>query len=424
MHPPVRPTKPVPDTKSTDSPSASAPDRGVQAGEPSGPRIGLLCVANFPANTGYAWNFIEGLFAGVSERLARQGVVSWVAYPSIPSFPETLRGSAAQPVEMAVHLHRWRSLRTVLSFVRRNRIRVVYLTDRPSWHPAYALLRAAGVRRIVVHDHTSGDRTRPTGVKRLVKLMLRRIPGMLADEVVAVSDYVARRKVHVDLVPPERVTRLWNSVTIPAPDPHAARRLRELLGLEPHCIVVGCAGRSTPEKGISHLLLAFERAHTATAHDDVPLALVYIGAGPDFDDLCRLRDTLSSRDWIILTGYRPDAAELLGGADLCVVPSVWQEAFGLAALEPMARGVPVIATSVGGIPEVVAHKATGLLVSPGDDDDLARAMIRLIRSPAERKEFGANGRRRVEAYFTLDRELDELARLLDPGRRRRTALPE
>src|SRR5690606_38111854 len=155
---------------------------------------GLLCVANFPSNTGYAWTFIEGLFAGVADALAPHGVRSWVAYPSIPESPATLEGSAATPVALPVHLNEPRSLQALIAFIRRHRIRVLYLTDRASWHPAYPLLRLAGVRRIVIHDHTSGVRTVPRGAKRLVKQLTRGVRPMLADDVIVVSDYGARRQ--------------------------------------------------------------------------------------------------------------------------------------------------------------------------------------------------------------------------------------
>jgi len=103
----------------------------------------------------------------------------------------------------------------LVRFVRREQVRWVYLSDRPAWHPAYSLLRLAGVRTIVVHDHTSGDRTVPSGPKGWLKRFRHRLPGSLADVVIAVSDFVADRKRDVDQVPADRVFRVWNSVVIP-----------------------------------------------------------------------------------------------------------------------------------------------------------------------------------------------------------------
>ncbi len=389
--------------------SAVAGPRAAPAG--SAPPPGLLCVANFPANTGYAWGFIEGLYAGLAERVAAAGGRTYVAYPAMATPPLTLQGSAARPVQLDVRTASARCMRATIAFVRRLNIRVLYLADRPAWSPAYALLRAAGVRRIVVHDHTSGERTRPTGWKRTLKRWSRRIRPMLADDVVAVSDFVLRRQLDVELVPRQRAHRIHNSLELPAPDPQAAARLRELLGLERDVPVVACASRATAEKGVHHLLRAFDTLEDRAGAAPV---LLYMGDGPALPELQALRASLPSRDRIVLAGHRPDAAALLGGADVCVVPSVWQEAFGLAALEPMARGVAVIATRAGGLPEVVEDGVTGVLVAPGSEAELAAALRRLLSDAAERRRLGESGARRARERFSRAAQLDALYPLIMP----------
>jgi glycosyltransferase involved in cell wall biosynthesis len=374
-------------------------------------------VANFPSNTGYAWNFIEGLYAGIADRLAERGVRSFVAYPEIPAPPETLRGSAARAVELRVRVDEPRCLPAILRFVRSHDIRVVYLTDLHAWHPAYTLLRGCGVERIVVHDHTSGERSAPRGLRRAVKRMTRRIPGMMADQIVCVSDFVARRKVASDLVPEERVTRVWNSLAIPERARDAAQRTRQALGIAGERPVIACACRSVPEKGVAHLLRAFDRLVSRDPGSASRPVLVYMGNGPILRELEALRASLTHAEDILFTGYRDDAVELLEGVDVCVVPSVWQEAFGLAALEPMARGVAVVASRVGGIPEVVVDGETGLLVAPGDDAALEEALRALLADPERRRRLGANGRRRAERHFSIEGEIDDLTRLLFPEQR-------
>ena len=388
-----------------DAPPAARVERGA----------GLLCVANFPANTGYAWDYIEGLYGALAERLAAEGVPTWVAYPRIEAPPATLEGSAARAVELDVGFDTPARLAAVLAFVRRHRIRVMYMADRSSWSPAYALLRLAGVRRIVVHDHTSGDRTIPTGVRRMVKQLRGRLPGMLADRVIAVSDFVARRKAAVDLVPARRITRIWNSSPVPPADPGVRERLRAELGIDGEGPVVACVCRATPEKGVGHLLRAFDLCCSSWPPGSAAPTLVYFGDGPAFRELELLRESLPSAARIRLAGYRANAAELVGGADVCVVPSVWQEAFGLAALEPMTRGVPVIASRVGGIPEIVLDRQTGILVNPGDEAELAEALARLLSEPAERRRMGSNGIRRALDLFSPDTNLNQLLDVIEPG---------
>jgi glycosyltransferase involved in cell wall biosynthesis len=364
----------------------------------------ILCVANFPANTGYAWDFIEGLYAGIATRLAPRGIRTFVAYPEIPAPPRTLRGTPAQPVVLDARLESLASLRRTIGFIRRERVNVLYLTDRPARSWFYPVLRAAGVRAIIVHDHTSGVRSVPRGVRRLAKWILARVPGLTADRVIAVSDFVAARQRAVGMIPARRVTRVWNSVAVPQHE-EGVRAARRTLGLDATTPVIACTCRATSEKGVDHLLRAFDRLQGG------PI-LVYAGDGPAFASLQALRESLPSRDRIRLLGYRADREVLLEAADVCVVPSVWEEAFGLAALEAMARGKPVVATAVGGIPEIIQQGATGLLVPPGDVQRLADAIGSLLRDRVAADRIGANARADVERRFTPERQIARLTELV------------
>jgi glycosyltransferase involved in cell wall biosynthesis len=365
----------------------------------------VLCVANFPANTGYAWDFIEGLYGGVAARLAPHDVRTFVAYPEIPSPPQTLRGTPAEPIVLDARLETIASLRQTVAFVRRERVRLIYLTDRPATSWFYPLLRAAGIRAIIVHDHTSGARTVPHGIKRLAKWALARVPGLTASRVIAVSDFVARRQQDVAMVPARRVTRVWNSVAVPPRTDDGKRAARHALNLDENAPIIACTCRATQEKGVDRLLRAFDRLQPG------PI-LVYAGDGPAFASLQALRDSLPSRDRIRLLGYRADREVLLEAADICVVPSVWEEAFGLAALEAMAMGKPVVATAVGGIPEIIRPGVTGLLVRPRDEAQLAAAMASLLADPGAAARMGQEARRDVEARFTPESQLSRLTELI------------
>lgn len=383
-------------------------------GAPTAAAPGLLCVANFPANTGYAWDFIEGLYAGVSERLRPAGVQTFVAYPSVPAPPRSLAGTQATAVELDAGLADRASLQATMEFVRRHNIEVMYLCDRPVWNPRYAALRRAGVRTIIVHDHTSGDRTEPRGLKRALKRARMLLPGSVADQVIAVSDFVARRKLRVDLLPARRVKRVWNSVDVLTP-PAARARLHQAFGLAEDRPVIVCASRAAPEKGLQLLLRAFDRLVREGPIQGGRPMLIYMGDGPELAALRELRDALPARDDILLTGYVERASELIAGAELCVVPSVWQEAFGLAALEPMASGVAVIASRVGGIAEIIVDGETGRLVPPGDEGALSQVMRELLSDPAERARLGAQGRRRALETFSREKQLDQLHTIVAAG---------
>lgn len=378
---------------------------------------GLLCVANFKAGTGFAWSFIEQIYADVAERLSEDGINTFVAYPELEIDPEPLRDSPARPIEFAVRPGHPGALLKLIRLVRRRNIKVLYLPDRPVWHPAYAVLRAAGVRTIVVHDHTSGERTPPTGVKRTLKKASRRLPGMLADRVIGVSDYVVRRKVEVDLVPPERVARVWNGISIPADYKVESDRnlIADRLDLPSDRPIIACACRAAREKGVQHLLSAFRSLLEDDGREAPRPLLVYFGDGPALAEWRLLAADLALSSDVVFAGYREDASELVGDAAIAVVPSIWAEAFGLSALEPMVRAVPVVASRVGGLPEVVADGETGILVPPANEESLAEALRSLLDDDQRRREMGRKGRVRAERYFSWDDQVAAIATLLEEG---------
>ena len=377
--------------------------------------MSLLCVANFPSNTGYAWDFIESLYARVADQLAMQGVRTFVAYPQIPAAPRALHGSSAIPVVLDAALTTHRSSAATAEFIRRENVRVVYLADRTPWNPSFLRLRWAGARQIVVHDHTSGERTPPHGLRRLAKWLLARAPALNADTVVAVSDYVAHRQVTAGLVPGDRVLRVWNGIPIPPEADDGAANVRGELGLDGRTPLVLCVCRANPVKGVEHLLRAFDMAMRRIGALLPTPHLVYVGDGPQLQELQAILESSRFKDNIHFTGYRSDVSRFLRSADVCVVPSLWHEAFALSVLEPMAMGKPVIASNVGGVPELVEDARTGLLVPPGDEAALAAAMMELLGDASKARKFGQAARARAAQHFGPENQISSLVKILGKG---------
>jgi glycosyltransferase involved in cell wall biosynthesis len=345
----------------------------------------LLCVANFPASTGYAWTFIGRLFAEVANALARDGIRTLVAYPLLDARPEALAGSAAEPVAVDLSLTSPRSVWTAVGLVRREHVRAVWLVDRPVVSPAYAALHAAGVARVVVHDHSSGARPVPQGLRAVTKDLATRLPWTAADAVVAVSGFVAERQRTSGRVPVERLHVISNPVSVPRAPARPADEIRAALGLAAGRRMVAAAGRLTAVKGFADLLEAAD-----ALPEDVDV--VVFGDGPERARLEAQRARLRTGARVHLAGERPDAAECVAAADVCVVPSRWEEAFCLAAAEPLARARPLVATRVGAIPEMVRDGVTGLLVPPADPPALAGAIRRLLETPDAAASLGQAGR--------------------------------
>jgi glycosyltransferase involved in cell wall biosynthesis len=294
-----------------------------------------------------------------------------------------------------------------VELVRRENVRAVWLIDRPVVSPAYAALHAAGVRRVVVHDHSSGSRSVRHGLRGLAKSLATRLPWAAADAVMAVSEYVADRQRIAGRVPAGRVQVVPNPVSVPEALRPAAE-VRASLGLSPGRRLVATSGRLTPEKGFADLIAA---ADALPPDADV----VVFGDGPERARLEAQRAGLRTGARVRFLGWRPDAPDCVAAADVCVVPSRWEEAFCLAAAEPLARGRPLVATRVGAIPELVHDGVTGLLVPPADPPALAAAIQRLLDDPDLAAALGHAGRRHVVATHAWPRAIARMVSVLAPA---------
>ena len=181
----------------------------------------------------------------------------------------------------------------------------------------------------------------------------------------------------------------------------ARLELRAELGLEADAQLLGMVCRLTEQKGIPYALESLRRIRS-----DFPRAhLVIAGDGDKAAELRRLTSALGIADRVHWLGWRPDAAELMAAFDVLLVPSLW-EGFGLVLLEAMARRVPVIASRVSAIPEVVLDGETGVLIETRDVDGLVQALTRLLNDRALRKYMGLLGAARLEERFSVERMVD------------------
>src|SRR5215831_8555544 len=348
------------------------------------------------------------MFAEVANALARGGIRTLVAYPLLDTSPEALAGSAAEPLGVDLSLGSLGSVLAGLELVRREHVRAVWLIDRPVISPAYAALHAAGVRRVVVHDHSSGARQVRHGLRGLAKHLATRVPWAAADAVVAVSAYVAERQRAAGGVAAERIHVVPNPVSVPRTIARPAAEVRAALGLAPGRRLVAAAGRLTTEKGFSDLLEAAD-----ALPEDVDV-LVF-GDGPERARLEAQRARLRTGARVRLAGQRPDAADCVAAADVCVVPSRWEEAFCLAAAEALARARPVVATRVGAIPELVRDGVTGLLVPPASATELADGILRLLDDPELAAALGRAGRAAMLASHGWSGAIAGMVSILAPA---------
>jgi len=202
--------------------------------------------------------------------------------------------------------------------------------------------------------------------------------------------------------------------------PVAACALRREFGIPGGAPLLGVVARLEPEKGHRYLI----EAMPAILRGASETWLVIVGEGSQDGELKALAASLPPpvAERVVFTGRREDVAAITGEIDVAVLPSL-REAQGISILEAMARRKPVVASAVGGIPEVLTNGLDGLLVPPADPAAMAEACIRLACSPELRRRMGEAGRATVEARFSLDAMVRQIEEIYDEELVRAGALP-
>lgn len=232
------------------------------------------------------------------------------------------------------------------------------------------------------------------------------------DHVVAVSDATRRFHISHNLVPPWKISTVLNPIDtnrFKPIDDEQRSVLRASVNLPPDSTLLCIIGNVIPRKGHADAVKALARII-----DIVPSArLVIMGRGSEKDtkDVERVAEKFGVADKLCWLGYREDAASLMAAMDIVVCPSI-DEPFGLVAPEALACQVPVIATAVGGFQTTIQDGETGYLVRPRCPEELAAAMLQLIRNPSLRRSFGQQGRRWVCEHLSPDAHFEQLCAVL------------
>ncbi len=326
--------------------------------------------------------------------MLQRGHEVWLAAPPRAPLAEKARGAGAnlfpfqQRSEMSP-VAAWRLLR----FMRAHDFHVVHFNTQ---RPLLAGGLAAGV---------SGSR-RALVCSRRVNFPLRtrfsRLKfNLFMDRVITVSRSIRDTLIH-DGVRPSLVQVIYEGMDLQSvdslPEPSfSVDRQQPVIGIVAH--LSSEKGHSTLIKAVSLLLRSYPR-----------LLLVIVGEGPLRTELEKQANTLGVGRNVVLLGFREDADSIMKSFDIFCLPSL-SEGLSSAILAAMSNRLPVVATAVGGIPELVIDRETGLLVPPRDPPRLARALQELLDSPELRKRMGESGRRRMEAHFTLKEKIRNFERL-------------
>jgi glycosyltransferase involved in cell wall biosynthesis len=221
---------------------------------------------------------------------------------------------------------------------------------------------------------------------------------------IAVSREDRRRMIEVEGIDPEDVTFIPNG--IPAPPPPSGADVRAELGIPADAPVIGTVSVMRPQKALDVLLRA-----SRTLVDEFPaLRVLIVGEGDMRESLGALSAELGLDDNVMFLGVRTDVPDVLAALDIAVSTSDF-EGSPLSVMEYMEAARPVVATRVGGVPDLIDDGVHGLLVPPQDPAAFAAAVAQLLRDPGRAGDMGRRGQERRRAEFDIDvmvRRLEEL----------------
>lgn len=242
---------------------------------------------------------------------------------------------------------------------------------------------------------------------------IRRIYSPFVKHYITLSQDLAHYLTHSVGIGAKRVTQIYNGVDTSRFHPSSQRQ--DIPGSpfnKAGLWLVGTAGRMQTVKNQTNLARAFVQAINAEPRLRERLRLVMVGDGPLRNESLAILESAGLAELAWLPGERKDIPDVMRGLDCFVLPSLG-EGISNTILEAMASGLPVIATAVGGNPELVDDARTGHLVPAADPGAIARAIIALALTPEKARAMGNAGRKRIEAQFSITAMIDSYQQIYD-----------
>lgn len=293
----------------------------------------------------------------------------------------------------------------------------IHIAHTHSWATVMEGIIGARLARVPIIIHGEHG-TMKTETK--LHIQIQRALWHSTDQMLAVSNVLRENLQRQFNFPKEKIRVIANGVDLSRfaltrqSDDYKTR-----LGLPANALVFGAIGRVVPVKAYPTLLQAAK-----LIFDEIPMAhLVMVGDGPQLEALVQLAEEYQIAARVHFLGARKDVPEILRAFDVFVLSSE-SEGMSNTILEAMASARPVVATAVGGNPELVVDRETGLLVPPHDPPAMAAAIMKLLRDTALCRQMGWLGRQRVEEKFSLEVMVQNYANIYLEAFRRRFKLPQ
>lgn len=360
----------------------------------------LLMVSNYPSDTAYAWWLMEHFWKIQAELFEQAGKKAFLAYPKITSISKTIANSPIVPIELTFPWYSRQDEENARKFIVDHNISYIYFTDQPFFNLKYAMMRRSGVKRIIIHDHTPGDRPPIRGLKGSIKSAINTIQCVTADYVFCVSDLMRKRNIETTRISSNKCVVVQNGIQPVICPKDNTKIIRESLGVEPTSILVATTGRAHPYKRFDFIIKCAHALHKRNPELDVIFLLV--GDGPAMPELQDMVRRLNLENKVRLLGFRDDVHNLLCASDLALHAALG-EGFSLSIIEYMSAGLPVLVPDIPSVSQATKHNYTGLIYPKDDAEAVATYIVALSTDSKRRITMGDAAKTCANNAYSLEK---------------------
>ncbi len=240
--------------------------------------------------------------------------------------------------------------------------------------------------------------------RRWSYILLEKLAAGLTDRLISVSELLKEEAIRLEIASTDRITTIYSGIDPSQFEISVDVSMKKLeLELDPYVPVVGTVGRLSKQKAPQD----FVKAAFEVLRQVPQVQFLMVGDGPLRH---KVEELIGADSRIRILGYRQDVPQILHTFDVFVLSS-WWEGVGRALTEAMSIGLPVVATRVNGVPELVVDGETGFLTPPQCPQVLAERIVSLLQNPNKAKQFGKNARRRVFSSFNADLMMERISSL-------------
>jgi glycosyltransferase involved in cell wall biosynthesis len=297
----------------------------------------------------------------------------------------------------------------LIRFLKKERYHIVHTHNSKAGFVGRLAAKSASVPVIVHTVHGFAFHDREPAWRQMLFRNLERLASRWCDRMIFISQPLIEWALQERIVDRQKVLKIYSGIELTHFHPvteDEKKSLRRKWGIREESAVIGIVSKLWEGKGHEILIRAFKELKEEI--NDALLAIV--GEGYLHGRLVNLVHRLGLADSVIFTGFQMDVSEIMATFDVAVLPSLF-EGMGRVLLEAMAMEKPVVASRVGGIPDLVHDGVNGILIAPGSVQELTSSLLKTLRNPVMAREMGKQGRKRIKAEFSVDTMVQSIQRV-------------